>query len=316
MITGGNGLIGSHLAEKLIDRGDSVTLLDLAFDSNTRGFSCEKIKADVRNYDAVARAVEGNDAVFHFAAVSRVVWGQQDPQNCWLTNTMGTLNILEACRKTQSKPTVFYASSREVYGEPKSFPVPESHPKNPKSVYGTSKLASELAVSSYYNMLHLDSVIFRFSNVYGSERDQLKRVIPKFMIQALKGEDITLYGGDQILDFTFIDDTVSGILSTYIAAMEGSKSIIGQDFHYVTGRGVSVSELSEMIVKVANSKSKIIRIEAKDFDVMKFIGDPTKSNKILGFKAKVKLEDGLKMLKERLQQRLNSPEFIDRMENA
>ena len=316
MITGGNGLIGSHLAEKLIDRGDSVTLLDLAFDSNTRGFSCEKIKADVRNYDAVARAVEGNDAVFHFAAVSRVVWGQQDPQNCWLTNTMGTLNILEACRKTQSKPTVFYASSREVYGEPKSFPVPESHPKNPKSVYGTSKLASELAVSSYYNMLHLDSVIFRFSNVYGSERDQLKRVIPKFMIQALKGEDITLYGGDQILDFTFIDDTVSGILSTYIAAMEGSKSIIGQDFHYVTGRGVSVSELSEMIVKVANSKSKIIRIEAKDFDVMKFIGDPTKSNKILGFKAKVKLEDGLKMLKERLQQRLNSPEFIDRMEKA
>ena len=316
MITGGNGLIGSHLAEKLIDRGDSVTLLDLAFDSNTRGFSCEKIKADVRNYDAVARAVEGNDAVFHFAAVSRVVWGQQDPQNCWLTNTMGTLNILEACRKTQSKPTVFYASSREVYGEPKSFPVPESHPKNPKSVYGTSKLASELAVSSYYNMLHLDSVIFRFSNVYGSERDQLKRVIPKFMIQALKGEDITLYGGDQILDFTFIDDTVSGILSTYIAAMEGSKSIIGQDFHYVTGRGVSVSELSEMIVKVANSKSKILRIEAKDFDVMKFIGDPTKSNKILGFKAKVKLEDGLKMLKERLQQRLNSPEFIDRMENA
>jgi nucleoside-diphosphate-sugar epimerase len=316
LITGGNGLIGSHLAEKLTNRGDSVTLIDLAFDSNTKDFSCEKIKADIRNYDAVARVVEGNDAVFHFAAVSRVVWGQHDPQNCWVTNTMGTVNILEACRKAPSKPLVFYASSREVYGEPKSFPVPESHPKNPKSIYGTSKLAAEMAVSSYYNMLHLDSIIFRFSNVYGSERDQLKRVIPKFMIQALKGEDITLYGGDQILDFTFIDDTVSGILAAYTAAMEGSNSIIGQDFHYVTGRGVSVSELSEMIVKVANSKSEIVRIPAKDFDVLKFIGDPTKSNEILGFKARVKLEDGLKMLQERIQQNLNSPEFIARMEKA
>ena len=78
MITGGNGLIGSHLAEKLIDRGDSVTLLDLVFDSNTKGFSCEKVKADIRNYGATAKAIEGKDAVFHFAAVSRVVWGQQD----------------------------------------------------------------------------------------------------------------------------------------------------------------------------------------------------------------------------------------------
>ena len=316
MITGGNGLIGSHLAEKLIDRGDSVTLLDLVFDSNTKGFSCEKVKADIRNYGATAKAIEGKDAVFHFAAVSRVVWGQQDPQDCWFTNTMGTVNVLEACRKPKNKPTVFYASSREVYGEPKSFPVTESHPKNPKSVYGASKVAAETAVSSYYYMMHLDSVIFRFSNVYGSERDQLKRVIPKFMIQALKNEDITLYGGDQILDFTFIDDTVSGILAAYTAALEGSKSIIGQDFHFVTGRGVSVSELSEMIVKVANSKSRIERIQEKDFDVMKFIGDPTKSTEVLGFKAKVKLEDGLKRLKERIQQRLNSPEIIDRMEKA
>jgi nucleoside-diphosphate-sugar epimerase len=219
----------------------------LIFDSNTEGFSCEKIKADIRNYEAVANAVEGSDAVFHFAAMSRVVWGQQDPQNCWFTNTMGTVNV---------------------------------------------------------------------SNVYGSERDQLKRVIPKFMIQALKGEAITLYGGDQILDFTFIDDTVLGILAAYTAAIEGSKSIIGQDFHFVTGRGVSVSELSEMIVKVANSKSKIERIEAKDFDVTKFIGDPAKSSRILKFKAKVKLEDGLKRLKDRIQARLNTPELNDRMEKA
>jgi UDP-glucose 4-epimerase len=239
LITGGNGLIGSHLAERLIERGDTVSLFDLVFNSNTREIDCEKISGDVRDLDSVKKAIEGKDAVFHFAAVSRVEWGQQDPFNCWQTNVMGTVNVLEASRKARSKPNVYYASSREVYGDPQYFPVDEAHPKNPKSVYGSGKLCAENACQSYYSMLGVNVVVFRFSNVYGSERDRLERVIPKFMIKALRGEDISLNGGDQILDFTFIDDTVSGIVKAYEA-----NGFYGDNFHFVTGRGVSVRDLA------------------------------------------------------------------------
>jgi nucleoside-diphosphate-sugar epimerase len=213
---------------------------------------------------------------------------------------MGTVKVLEASIKTQSKPTVFFASSREVYGEPKYCPVNEVHPKNPKTVYGATKLSAEQACFSYHKMFGLDVVVFRFANVYGSERDQLERVIPKFTIKALSGEDITLYGGDQILDFTFVDDTVSGIMSAYKAKFNGSSNISGQDFLFSTGRGVSVAELSKKIVEMADSRSVITQIDAKNFDVTKFIGDYSKSCNILNFEPKVTLEQGLKVLNERI----------------
>jgi nucleoside-diphosphate-sugar epimerase len=240
--------------------------------------------------------MKGVDAVFHLAAVSRVVWGQEEPLKCWKTNVQGTINVLEACRKSKKIPAFFYASSREVYGEPKYFPVDESHPKNPKSVYGTSKLAAENACLTYSHNYGLNIVRFRFSNVYGSERDQLDRVIPKFMIKALRGEDIILYGGDQILDFTFIDDTVYGISNAYYKSIR-EEGIYGEDFHLVTGKGTSVSELSKLILEVTDSSSKVIRIKEKSFDVQKFIGDPRKSRNILEFESKTSLEDGLKKLK-------------------
>ncbi|TLZ91924.1 MAG: NAD-dependent epimerase/dehydratase family protein, partial [Methanobacteriota archaeon] len=173
LITGGNGFIGSHLAERLVDRGDAVTLFDNHFDSNSRHLSCAKIRGDVRHYRTIREAVSRQDVVFHFAAVSRVAWGQTDPYNCWRTNQLGTVNVLEACRKAESNPILFYASSREVYGEPRYLPVDEGHPKMPLSVYGMTKLCAERACSSYADPSlsghTIKPVIFRFSNVYGSE---------------------------------------------------------------------------------------------------------------------------------------------------
>ena len=306
LITGGNGFIGSHLAEKLEERGDSVALLDLGFNSNTERLGCEKTRGDVTDYSAVKDAVEGKDAVFHLAAVSRVAWGEKDPFTCWRTNVLGTLNVLEACRKAETNPILFYASSREVYGEPLYLPVNETHPENPLSVYGMSKLAAEKACQAYSGR-HGDSrpvnqMVFRFSNVYGSRRDLPERVIPKFMMKALLGEEITLFGGEQILDFTFIDDTVEGILKAYDASLDdrSTDKIFGQDFHFVTGRGISVANLARTIIDLADSPSKVIRTNAKGFDVRRFVGDPTKSRQAFGFETRVKLEDGLKILREEI----------------
>ena len=284
--------------------GDTVTLYDLNFSSNTRSLSCEKIRGDVRDYGAVKKAVEGKDAVFHFGAVSRVAWGQEDPFTCWMTNQMGTLNLLEACKKSETRPVLFYASSREVYGEPLYLPVDENHPKRPISVYGMSKLSAEKACMSYSrglgNVGSVDHVVFRFSNVYGSERDLPERVIPKFMSKALRGDDITLYGGGQVLDFTFLDDTISGILKAYAACFDGGPNLFGEDFHFVTGRGVSVSDLAAMIVEMVGSSSKIISSGSNTFEVRRFVGNPEKARRMLGYESRVRLEDGLKILRERM----------------
>src|SRR2546425_5438668 len=303
LITGGNGFIGSHLAERIEERGHSVTLFDVQFNGNTTSLQCPKIRGDVRDYGAVKDAVAGHDAVFHFAAVSRVAWGQMDPYTCWTTNQLGTLNVLEACRKSETRPVLFYASSREVYGEPQYLPVDENHPKKPLSVYGMTKLCAERACGSYADPSVSPSVhpvIFRFSNVYGSERDLPERVIPKFMTKALRGEDITLYGGDQVLDFTYIDDTISGILKAFAACLDGGSGVSGQEFHFVTGRGVSVSDLATMIVGLTDSSSRIIQSPPNNFEVRRFVGDPGKSHKVLGHEPRVRLEEGLKILRERM----------------
>ena len=240
--------------------------------------------------------------MFHFAAVSRVAWGQENPFKCWLTNQVGTLNVLEACKKAASHPIVFYASSREVYGEPRVVPVKEGHAKNPVSVYGVTKLCAENACRSYFQGIsdgnRVNHVIFRFSNVYGSERDLPERVIPKFMAKAIRGEDILLYGGDQILDFTFIEDTIAGIIKAYKGGIEGKLS--GEDFHFVTGNGCSVSDLARMIVDLVHSSSRIIHASPNGFDVRRFVGDPSKARLMLGYEPMVKLRDGLKMLSERM----------------
>src|SRR5437899_10286191 len=104
LITGGNGVIGSHLAERHIDRGDAVTLFDNHFDSISRHLRCAKIRGDVRHYRTIREAVSRQDVVFHFAAVSRVAWGQPDPYNCWRTNQLGTVNVRAARRQEAWNP--------------------------------------------------------------------------------------------------------------------------------------------------------------------------------------------------------------------
>ncbi|MBI5060812.1 MAG: GDP-mannose 4,6-dehydratase [Candidatus Aenigmarchaeota archaeon] len=286
LITGGNGLIGSHLAEKLTEH--NVTLFDIAFGKNTEHLKCKKITGDIKKFSDVKAAAHNQDYVVHLAAVSRVAWGQEDPLKCIETNVMGTSNVLEAIRATGAY--FFLGSSREVYGEPQYFPVDEKHPKNPISLYGVTKSTGENLALSYHKHFGARTIIFRFSNVYGSKRDLPQRVIPKFVNLALKNQDIILYGGDQILDFTFIDDVVGGIR----LALKKADKIVGEDFHFVNGKGTSVKELAELIVLLSGSKSRIVPEAPKNFDVKKFIGDTSKAKRMLGYEPTTGLKEGLK----------------------
>jgi len=307
-VTGGDGFIGSHLADRLQDRGLDFALLDLKFGKNSAGLTCEKIRADVRDYQKISRLVRNRDAVVHLAAVSRVEWGQMDPVRCLQVNTIGTLNLIEAIRKKNPDALVVSASSREVYGEPSRFPVRETDSKHPISVYGSSKLAAENLVRSYGRTYGLKHVILRFSNVYGSPRDLPQRVIPNFMNRAVKNKPLEVYGGNQVLDFTFIDDVADGIISTLSKALADNTKVLNDDFNFTSNRGTSVLRLASLIGKVCGSESRIVKKNARSFDVSKFIGDFTKARSRAGYQPSHSLEDGLKIYRDRLQGARNEAE--------
>lgn len=300
LITGGNGFIGSHFADKLIEIGEEVTLFDTEFGKNTEHMDCEKVNGDIIDIKSIGNAVKGKDFVFHFAAVSRVVWGQQDPVKCVDTNVIGTRNVLESIRNSNKNAVVFLASSKEVYGNAKKMPVSENHPKEPISVYAAAKLAAERLCIAYWKTFGIKCVITRFSSVYGSERDRMGRVTPTFMINALKNEPLVVRSS-QTSDFTFIDDVVQGIFKAYKTF--GKKDLSGQDFHFATGKGTSVKELAGKILKLCNSGSKIEMDEEQDYYIENFVADLTKVRNIVGYEPQYALEEGLKIFKKRLEKK-------------
>lgn len=299
LITGGNGFIGSQLAEDLIKKGNTVSLLDLKFTKNTEHLTCDKIIGDITDKKIVEESFKGRDIVVHLAAFSRVEWGQRDPHKCFSVNVLGTLNAILACSKNNS--VFVYASSREVYGEPMSLPVKESNLKNPVSVYGVSKLAAELLCKTYASTSGLEYVIMRFSNVYGSPRDLPERVIPKFMKAALTGSPLTVYGGDQILDFNFIDDVIKGISEIIKNISDNNTTMINNDFNLVCGTSTKISDLAKIIVQITKSDSEITVLNKRTFDVTNFVGDHSKASSLLGYDPKYSLHDGLKEYHRRIK---------------
>jgi nucleoside-diphosphate-sugar epimerase len=302
LITGGNGFIGSHVSDSLTGKGHDVTLLDTHFTSNTSESKCRKIIGDITKPELYRGELQTQEVVIHLAAMSRVEWGENDPLTCIRVNLTGTLHLLESLDH-DSKTFVIYGSSREVYGEPQHLPVQESDFKRPISVYGVSKLGAENLVGLYGSRGMIKSVLLRFSNVYGSERDIPERVVPRFMREALQARPLTLNGGDQVLDFTFIDDVVAGIVKTVDMVSEDPDSINGEDFNFANGVGFSIKDLAKLVNEISGANVGIEVQPARRHDVQRFYGDYSKANRILGFEPKYGLRQGLQIYKERLTSR-------------
>lgn len=301
LITGGNGFIGSHVTDVLLKDGYQVSLLDLKYSSNTKGVNVEKIRADIRDYNALSKAVRNKDVILHLAAVSRVEWGQLEPRRCVEVNALGTLTLLEAIARNNQNSIIILGSSREIYGDPRVLPVKEDSIKVPINIYAASKLMAENLTTSYSRSNGVNFIILRFSNVYGSPRDLPERVVPKFARLALNNERLPVYGGSQILDFTFIDDVVRCIKNAVKKALDLDPRVINEDFLLSSGQGTSIMQLAKLIKGVFNSKSKVIVCEGRSFDVSKFIGDSWKAEERLGFKIGCDLGRGLTIYKNRLR---------------
>lgn len=306
LITGGEGFIGSNLAMSLLGNGLEPVVYDCQPNARTtRNLSAkiDIIRGDVRDFENLRKAVQSVCGIVHLAAVSRVIWGYEDPKRCTDVNVGGTANVLEAARLAENKPWVIYGSSREVYGEPTRLPVSESDPVRPINIYGLSKATGETLCQLYNRRFGLNAGILRFSNVYGNALDQLDRVIPKFILNALSGREIVIQGGDQCFDFTHISDVVVGIEAMISRLKEATESNLStcECYHLVTGQSISLQQLVGLI-EYRTGKALEVRYESpRSYDVERFCGDPTKASEGIGFEATIGIEEGIGMTIDELK---------------
>jgi len=285
LITGSSGLVGTALAPALASRGVDV----LHFDVAARGAA----HGDVRDKECVRKAVDGAHGIIHLAAVSRVIWGERDPELCRATNVDGLRNVLEFASAAPLRPWVVFASSREVYGQPDALPVDETCPVRPVNVYGRSKVEGERLVEAARRD-GMRACIIRLSNVFGSTNDHADRVVPAFARGAAMGQTLRVDGADHTFDFTHIDDVARGIVA--LAELLSTGSAAPDPIHFVSGVPTTLGQLATMAIRIAGTAANVCHAPPRNFDVAKFYGSFARANRILGWEPAVSLETGLSRL--------------------
>lgn len=288
LITGGAGFIGSHLLDKLSkDKDNKIIILDNFYrgsldniKQHLKNKDITILNGDVRYYNSFKK-IGRIDVVYHLAAQSNVAGSFFKPDYAFSSNVIGTHNALKFSSAQKVKRFIF-SSSREVYGTPKYVPVDEGYPPNPINMYGATKVCGETLCRVFHRTNNLNYTIVRIANCYGP-RDK-DRVIPIFIKDAKDNKVLELFGGQQILDFVWVGDVINLMIK-----VSKNDEFMGETINIGTGIGTSIEELAKTIIKLTNSKSKIVRRDTRSFDVQKFI---SKSNKI-EIKA-TKLIDGLK----------------------
>jgi dTDP-glucose 4,6-dehydratase len=294
VVTGAAGFIGSHLCEALLDRGDSVIGIDnlrtgaMANIAHLRDRDFEFIRHDVTRYIDVEGHV---DFILHFASPASPVDYLELPIQTLKVGSLGTHNALGLAKAKNAK--FLLASTSEVYGDPLVHPQDESYwgnvnPIGPRGVYDEAKRFAEAITLAYHRYHGLDTRIVRIFNTYGPRmRLHDGRAVPAFMSQALRGEDVTVFGdGSQTRSFQYISDLVAGILKL-MAAETNDPVNIGNPHE------VSIEEIARTIVRLVNSKSTLVRRPLPVDDPKQRQPDITRARTLLGWEPKVQLEEGL-----------------------
>ena len=288
LITGSKGLIGSELSSELVRRGHMVLGLDVAESKESDSYG------DILSEENLRQKIHTCDGVIHLAAVSRVIWGEQNPDLCEQVNIDGTQNVLDAALASKKNPWVIYASSREVYGQQTILPVAENAMLQPVNVYGHSKYNAENLVKQY-RAKGLNTVITRFSNVYGSVFDHVDRVMPAFCYAAAMGNTLRLEGSQNTFDFTYIDDVVDGIVLLVDKLVAQINQQIA-DLHFVSGIGTTLQQAAEYACMASGNNCQLQEAPPRNYDVATFYGDPTRAQDILGWRATTDLQTGIAKL--------------------
>jgi UDP-glucose 4-epimerase len=288
LVTGGTGFIGSHLVRELTPENE-VTVLDLspANGSTELPETVRFVEGDVRDEEALARAGEGVDLIYHLAANVSVERSVEEPVWSHSVNVGGTLEVLEFAREVGAR--VVFASSAAVYGDPEHLPVAESDRMDPRSPYGIEKLAGDGYVRRYADLYGVETVALRFFNVFGpGQSSEYAGVITAFVENAAAGQPLTVHGdGEQTRDFVHVEDVVQACL------LAGATDRVGEAYNVATGREVSVNDLARTVLDVADATVDVVHTDPRPGDIDRSCADVEKARDHLGFEPSVTLVDGL-----------------------
>ena len=296
LITGGAGFLGSHLAEKLLDSGNEVLVVDNFFTGNKQNLAhlLSNPNLEVMRHDVTFPLYVEVNQIYNLACPASPVHYQYDPVQTTKTSVHGAINMLGLAKRTRAR--ILQASTSEVYGDPEVHPQPESYwgrvnPIGIRSCYDEGKRCAETLFFDYHRQHQTDIKVVRIFNTFGPRMHPNDgRVVSNFIVQALQGKDITIYGdGQQTRSFCYVDDLIDAM----IKMMNSEKGFTGPVNIGNPGE-FTMLQLAEMVLTLSNSKSKIIYQPLPSDDPQQRQPNIDLAKDKLGWQPKVRLEDGLK----------------------
>lgn len=296
LVSGGSGFLGSHLCDRLIARGQDVLCVDNLFTGQKRNVAHlhGNSKFEFLRHDVTFPLFVEVDQIWNLACPASPVHYQHDPVQTTKTSVHGAINMLGLAKRLGAK--ILQASTSEVYGDPHVHPQPEDYwghvnPIGPRSCYDEGKRCAETLFFDYHRQHKLRIKVLRIFNTYGPRMHPSDgRVVSNFIVQALKGQDITIYGdGLQTRSFCYVDDLIEGM----IRLMDSPDEVTGP-INVGNPGEFTMIQLAETVLKLVGSKSKLVRQPLPADDPKQRKPDITRAQSVLGWEPKVQLEDGLK----------------------
>jgi UDP-glucose 4-epimerase len=301
-ITGGLGFIGSALAHRLVTLGAKVVLVDsLIPEYGGNPFNIADLDglvtvnvSDVRDEYSIRHLVQGQDYLFNLAGQTSHMDSMMDPDTDLEINCRAQLSILEACRKCNPSVKIVFASTRQIYGRPEYLPVDERHLLRPADVNGVNKMAGESFHILYHDVYGMRTCALRLTNTIGPRmrvKDARQTFVGIWIRLIIEGKPFEVWGGEQLRDFTFIEDAVEAFL---LAA--ASNEINGQVFNLGGDQVISLKQLAEMLVRANGGGEYVVREyppERKPIDIGDYYADFARIRSVLGWEPKVSLPQAL-----------------------
>jgi len=301
LVTGAGGFIGSHLVEALFETGFNIKAFVHYNSFDRRGWldylrpeilnSIEIFTGDIRDFNAVRKALENSEIVFHLAALVGIPYSYYSPDAYLETNIRGTLNILQASRDTGVKK-IIHTSTSEVYGTAQFVPITEEHPLNPQSPYAATKSAADFLALTFFRSFNTPVAIVRPFNTYGP-RQSMRAIVPTIITQIQEGKkQIELGSVNPTRDFTYVTDTVNGFIK-----ISESENSIGEVINIGSCFEISIKDLAERIAGLMGTSIDVIskdeRRRPDKSEVERLFAETSKAKQLLKWNPEISLDKGL-----------------------
>ncbi len=312
LVTGAGGFIASHLVERLTREGAQVRAFVRYNSRNDVGMlklipadvfsQLEILQGDLRDNEAVRKAVTGVDTVFHLGALIAIPYSYVNPREVIDVNIMGTLNVLMAARDSGARRVV-HTSTSEVYGTARYVPIDEKHPLQGQSPYSASKIGADRIAESFYRSFEVPVATLRPFNTFGP-RQSARAVIPTIITQALTRDEVKLGSLEPSRDFTFVADTVEGFLR-----IASADNVLGEEINLGNDNTIRIGDLAEKIFGIVGRSPKLVadpqRVRPGKSEVMKLWASNQKAKELIGWEPCVSLDEGLRLTVEWISSHLD-----------